>query len=74
MCEANVYLLDEKGKANLYLDAVDKVVPQEDGKIFMENIYGERKTVEARIRNMELVDHKIYLEQTQKPSAGSRRT
>lgn len=62
MCEANVYWSDENGKTSLLLDAVDKVIPDESGKIFLENIYGERKTVAARIKRMELVDHKIYLE------------
>lgn len=66
MCEANVYWWDEDGKASLLLDAVDKVIPDENGKIFLENIYGERKTVSARIKRMELVDHKIYLEQQEK--------
>lgn len=61
MCEANVYLVGEDGKEDLLLDAVDKVIPQEDEKIYLENIYGERKTVKARIKEMHLVDHKIIL-------------
>ena len=62
MCEANVYLLDEKGNMNLLLDAVDKVVPREDNQIYLKNIYGERKTVKARIKEMHLVDHRIIFE------------
>lgn len=62
MCEANVYWMDENGGTSLLMDSVDKVVPEENGKIFLENIYGERKTVSARIKRMELVDHKVYLE------------
>lgn len=62
MCEANVYLIDKNGDEDLLLDAVDKVIPQEDEKIYLENIYGERKTVKARIKEMHLVDHKIILE------------
>jgi predicted RNA-binding protein len=62
MCEANVYLLDKDGNTNLLLDAVDKVVPKEDDHIYLENIYGERKTVRAKIKEMHLVDHKIILE------------
>ncbi len=62
MCEANVYLLDKDGKTNLLLDAVDKVIPGEDNHIYLENIYGERKTIKARIKEMHLVDHKIVLE------------
>lgn len=62
MCEANVYLLDKDGNTSLLLDAVDKVVPQEDDHIYLENIYGERKTIRAKIKEMHLVDHKIILE------------
>lgn len=62
MCEANVYLLDESGETNLLLDAVDKVIPDDSGKIYLENIYGERKTISAKIKKMELVHHKIFLE------------
>lgn len=60
MCEANVYLLEENGDKTLLLEAVDKVVPKEDG-IFLENIFGERKTVKAQIMEMALVDHRILL-------------
>lgn len=62
MCEANVYLMEPDGTTKLLLDAVDKVIPQEKDRIFLENIYGERKTVKARIKEMHLVDHKIILE------------
>lgn len=61
MCEANVYLIDEKGTEVLILDAVDKVIPNND-EIVLENIFNERKTVRARIKEMELVSHRIILE------------
>jgi predicted RNA-binding protein len=61
MCEANVYYVDQSGKEILVLDSVDKVIPDED-RIFLENIYNERKTIRARIKEMELVNHKIILE------------
>lgn len=62
MCEANVFLLDENGAETLLMDAVDRIVPLEQDKIFLENIYGERKTVRARIKEMHLVEHRILLE------------
>jgi predicted RNA-binding protein len=61
MCEANAYLLEENGEKTLVLEAVDKVIPGE-GEVFLENIFGERKTVKARIKEMALVDHKIFLQ------------
>lgn len=60
MCEANAYLLKD-GKEQLVLERVDKVVPREDG-IVLENIFGQQKTIGARIKELALVDHKIILE------------
>lgn len=61
MCEANAYL--RKGDHDeLILQSVDIVEPQEDG-ILLENIFGQRKILKARIRQLALVDHKIILEE-----------
>ena len=61
MCEANVYLIDENGEEKLLLEAVDRIVP-EDENLIMENIFGQRKTVKARIKEMQLVEHRIVLQ------------
>lgn len=60
MCEANAYLLKD-GQEELLMESVDKVVFKEDG-VFLENIFGQQKTVKARIREMALVEHRIILE------------
>lgn len=60
MCEANAYLRKE-GQDELLLESVDKIVPQEDG-LLLENIFGQKKIIKARIKEMALVDHKIILE------------
>lgn len=60
MCEANAYLRKE-GEEELFLEAVDKVIPQEDGLV-LEDIFGRRKIVKARIVELALVDHRIVLE------------
>jgi predicted RNA-binding protein len=62
MCEANVYLIDKEGKERLLMESVDKILPGEEG-IFLENIFSERKTVKAKIKEMALVEHKILLEE-----------
>lgn len=60
MCEANAYL--RRGEQEeLVLENVDRVVPQEDG-ILLEDIFGKRKIVKAKIKEMALVDHRIVLE------------
>jgi len=62
MCEANVYFSDKEGKETLLLESVDKLVPVEEG-ILLENIFGQRKTVKAKIKEMALVEHRIVLEE-----------
>ncbi|CEP66150.1 RNA-binding protein, predicted [Moorella glycerini] len=61
MCEANAYLLKEDGEEELVFENVDRVLPREDG-ILMEDIFGKKKILRARIKEMALVDHKIFLE------------
>ena len=61
MCEANVYLIDREGRERLLLESVDKIIPWEEW-IFLENIFSQRKTIRAKIKEMELVNHKIILE------------
>ena len=61
MCEANAYILDENGQEKLFLEGVDKVIPQ-DGRLLLENIFGQKKIAKASIKELSLVDHKIILE------------
>ncbi|WP_366922609.1 CooT family nickel-binding protein [Metallumcola ferriviriculae] len=61
MCEANAYLL-KNGKEELLMEKIDKLVPHEGG-FMLENIFGQRKFIKAKIKEMELVDHKIILEE-----------
>jgi Predicted RNA-binding protein len=60
MCEANVYIRCN-GKEDLLLERVDKLIPN-GSEIYLENIFGQRKTISARIKELHLVDHKIILE------------
>ncbi len=60
VCEANAYLLTAEGE-ELVLASVDRVVPHEDG-LLLEDIFGRRKIINARIRELALVEHKIILE------------
>lgn len=64
MCEANAYLFKE-GKEELFLEKVDRVVPHEKG-LLLEDIFGRRMYIDARIRELALVDHKIILEENPK--------
>ena len=61
MCEANVYLIEEK-ETKLIMEAVDTVEPEDDG-IKLVSIFGDQKIIKARIHSLSLVDNKIYFEE-----------
>jgi len=61
MCEASAYLRKPGEQDELLLEMVDRVLPHEDG-ILLEDIFGRRKIVKAKIVELALVDHKIILE------------
>ena len=60
MCEANAYLFKDN-KEELIMERVDRVVPKND-EIYLESIFGQRKTLAAKIKELNLVDHRIVLE------------
>lgn len=62
MCEASAYLL-QNGKEELLLESVDIVEPQEE-RLFLQNIFGEQRLIEAQIKRICLLEHKIILERT----------
>ena len=62
MCEANAYLLKE-GKEELIFEDLMILRPEQEG-IYLQNIFGEQKRVKARIKEMNLVEHRVILEET----------
>ncbi len=63
MCEAHAYVRKDD-RDELFMENVDSVLPYEDGLV-LENIFGQRKMIKARIKELSLVDHKVILEQVQ---------
>lgn len=61
MCEANAYLLRD-GEEELIMQNVDILRPETNG-IYLQDIFGGQRTIKARIREMNLVDHRILLEE-----------
>ena len=62
MCEANAYM--KKGDTEeLVMESVDLIEPEDDG-VKLVNIFGEQKFLKARIQQLSLVDHKVFLEET----------
>ena len=61
MCEANAYLM--KGDAEeLFMESVDILRPEDDG-VYIQDIFGEQRWLKARIKEMNLVQHRIVLEE-----------
>ena len=61
MCEANAYMLQDD-KENLILESVDLVKPHDDGGFLLVDIFGTQKIVQGRLKQMNLVDHRIIFE------------
>lgn len=61
MCEAHAYLLKD-GQEEKVFENVDRVQLQEGG-LLLEDIFGRRLIINARIKELALVDHKIILEE-----------
>ena len=61
MCEANAYLSKEGGE-ELILEDIMILRPEED-QIYLQNIFGEQKRIKARIKEMNLINHRIILEE-----------
>jgi len=62
MCEAHAYLVKE-GKEEMVLEDVAILRPEEGG-LYLQNIFGEQKRIKARIKEMNLIDHRILLEES----------
>jgi len=60
MCDVNVYVLKD-GQEELYLENVD-TIKHEQGKVSLKNLFGEQKEIEADIREIALLKHRIVLE------------
>jgi predicted RNA-binding protein len=61
MCEANAYLIKD-GEEHMFMKAVDIVIPEEEGTWRLVNIFGDQKIVKGKIKQMNLVSHKILFE------------
>jgi len=61
MCESNVYILKDD-KEELYFKEVVRIVPDADGYI-LYGVLGESQKINGKIREMNLLSHKIVFEE-----------
>ncbi len=60
MCESNVYLNDGKSE-KMIMESVDTIEPYENG-LKLSDIFGKQLFIQARIKDMTLLNHRIILE------------
>ncbi len=63
MCQTAVYLVHE-GKEELVLQDVVNITP-EGATLKLVNLFGEEKVVEGRIRQIDLLSHRITINTAQ---------
>jgi predicted RNA-binding protein len=61
MCEANAYY-HKNGEEELIMESVDVVEPEEEGQFRLINLFGDQKIIKAKLKSMNLVNHKILFE------------
>ena len=62
MCQSNAYL-EHNGQQQLVIEDVALIRPEGD-KILLISIFGEERLVNANIKMVDLLHHKIVLEKT----------
>ena len=60
MCQTSAYIMRD-GQEELVLQDVISVTPEQGG-IRMVNLFGEEKTVPGRIRQIDLLAHRIIIQ------------
>lgn len=59
MCELTVYMVEGDGE-ELVMEDVATITP--DGKkLVLTDLLGQQKIVEARLKELKLLEHKVYL-------------
>jgi len=61
MCESHAYLMKE-GKEELVMEDI-MILRTEGNNYFLQNIFGEQKRIRARLKEMNLIDHRIVFEE-----------
>jgi predicted RNA-binding protein len=61
MCQSRVVTLRE-GQEEVVMDDVVTVRPQDD-RLLLQDLYGQEKVIRARIKELQLMDHRIVIEE-----------
>ncbi|HHY96277.1 MAG TPA: CooT family nickel-binding protein [Firmicutes bacterium] len=61
MCQSRVVTFRD-GREEVIMEDVVTVRPQ-GSELYLEDLYGQQRTVKARIRELQLMDHRIVVEE-----------
>lgn len=61
MCQSRVVTFRD-GQEEVVMDDVVTVRPQDD-HLFLQDLYGQQKVIRARIKELQLMDHRIVIEE-----------
>ena len=62
MCQSSVFFVKGDGQEELIMEDVSVIKPQ-GNQILMIGMLGERKEVSARIKELQLMEHRIIIEE-----------
>lgn len=61
MCEAKVFI-EKDGRILPLMDNVVTIKPEDD-KLLLIDLFGNRRYIEARIKELKLLEHQVILEE-----------
>lgn len=59
MCELTVYVLKDSREEKVMEDVANIAI--EGDRLVLTDVLGQQKTVEAKIKELKLLEHKVYL-------------
>lgn len=62
MCETKVFV-KKQGQEELFMEDVISVIPEQDN-LKISNLFGENKTIKGKIGEIQFLEHKIVIEQS----------
>lgn len=61
MCEAKVFI-EKNGELSAFMDNVVNIKP-EGKKLLLVDLFGNQKYLEARVKELKLLEHEVILEE-----------
>ncbi|HDJ28851.1 MAG TPA: CooT family nickel-binding protein [Proteobacteria bacterium] len=63
MCQSNAFLVKKNGTEEMVMEDVSLITPMEDGSLELTGLFGDRLTLNASIKEMDLLKHKILIQE-----------